>query len=254
MSSSGPGNFNFDARTLEELSNERALNHRDVFSNISLDMINTGYHTWGFVVYRCTYDDDDLWNRYLMQLKQFCHEELVKGRRAELLEKYLDWVVIEDRANLDNASKSDVRRHFDGWVSEQGLVEPPSGAFPRPNVTKLPRFRFCLYVDKACVETVIRFQEADAGHPLLRPLLPAMVIVVLDREWSPDRTHGNVTMNDGGYPLIDGCDRKYVGWKYMNAFYTAGTYNDLHAVELDDWQDYIRPPAIGPLGDTSMPS
>ncbi|KAI8261652.1 hypothetical protein K4K58_001115 [Colletotrichum sp. SAR11_239] len=244
---------NFDARTLEELPSQPGGYQRDIFSRICLNMIRTGYHKWGFVIYRCTYDDGELWNRYLAQLKQSCHEELVKGRRAELLEKYLDWVIIEDRDKLENASRSDVRRHFDGWVSEQGLVRPPPRVIEQPDVTKLPRFRFCLYVDRQCLETVIQFQEADTGDRFFRSRLPPMVITVIDRCWTSDRTQGNVTMNDGGYPAIDGCDRKYVGWEYFNTVFVASVYNDLHG-ELDDYESYQRPPAIYPLGKKSMPS
>ncbi|KAK1845944.1 hypothetical protein CCHR01_11436 [Colletotrichum chrysophilum] len=196
---------NFDARTLEELPSQPGGYQRDIFSRICLNMIRTGYHKWGFVIYRCTYDDGELWNRYLAQLKQSCHEELVKGRRAELLEKYLDWVIIEDRDKLQ------------------------------------------------CLETVIQFQEADTGDRFFRSRLPPMVITVIDRCWTSDRTQGNVTMNDGGYPAIDGCDRKYVGWEYFNTVFVASVYNDLHG-ELDDYESYQRPPAIYPLGKKSMPS
>ncbi|KAH0437332.1 hypothetical protein CcaCcLH18_03894 [Colletotrichum camelliae] len=80
-----------------------------------------------------------------------------------------------------------------------------------------------------------------------------MVIAVIDRSWTSDRTHGNVTMNDGGYPIIDGCDRKYVGWEYFNTLFVASVYNDLHG-DLDDYESYQRPPAIYPLGKSSMPS
>ncbi|KAL0945001.1 uncharacterized protein CTRU02_202888 [Colletotrichum truncatum] len=67
-----------------------ALYRRDAYKHTCLNMIITGIHKWGFVIYRCTYDDGGLWNRYLMQLKSSCPANLVKNRRAELLEEYLD--------------------------------------------------------------------------------------------------------------------------------------------------------------------
>ncbi|WQF79052.1 hypothetical protein CDEST_04066 [Colletotrichum destructivum] len=257
---------NFDARTLAELPTHLSLYRRDIYQRTCLSMISTGIHKWGFVVYRCTYGDDELWNRYLTRLKRFCHDDLVENRRAELLEQNLDWVVIEDRVMLDNASRSD-----------------------------MPRFRYCLYVDKQCLDTVIQFQEANDGTALFKSSLPPMVFAFIDRTWTPDGTDGTDDdddddcgeyevegvkeekdgeeedeeeddddegeedeeeneANDGGYPLIDGCVRKYVGWMYCNAIYVGGMYEHLLQQGLDDDESYQRPPAIFPRGKRSMPS
>ncbi|GJC88496.1 hypothetical protein ColLi_11334 [Colletotrichum liriopes] len=97
----------YGARTLAELPTHPASYRRDAYRRTCLNMISTGVHKWGFVIYRCTYDNDELWNRYLTQLKGFYHADLVENRRAELLEQYLDCVVIEDRAALDNASRAE---------------------------------------------------------------------------------------------------------------------------------------------------
>ncbi|GKT90281.1 hypothetical protein Ct61P_08131 [Colletotrichum tofieldiae] len=111
---------------------------RDAYKRTCLNMLSTGVHKWGFVIYRCTYDDDELWNRYLAQLKSFCHDELVEERRAELLEQYLDWVVIEDRATLDNASRFEVRKHFNQWLSGQNIPTFPAKAYTNTSPIELP--------------------------------------------------------------------------------------------------------------------
>lgn len=277
---------NFDARTLAELPTHLSLYRRDVYQRTCLNMISTGIHKWGFVVYRCTYGDDELWDRYLTQLKRFCHNDLVENRRAELLEQYLDWVVIEDRAMLDNASRSDVRKHFNQWVSEQNVPAVPARAITNKLPIQLPRFRYCLYVDKQCLDTVIQFQEANDGTALFQSSLPPMVFAFIDRTWTPNGTDGTDDgddsgeyevegdmgeedeeeddkgeedeeeneANDGGYPLIDGCDRKYVGWMYCNAIYVGSMYEHLLQQGLDDDESYQRPPAIFPRGKRSMPS
>jgi hypothetical protein len=33
-------------------------------------MINTGFHEWGFVIYRCVYGDDEAWERYVKYLEE----------------------------------------------------------------------------------------------------------------------------------------------------------------------------------------
>ncbi|GKT63621.1 hypothetical protein ColTof4_04792 [Colletotrichum tofieldiae] len=88
----------------------------DVFQHTFANIIDTKFYTWGFLIYRRIYDDDGLWHRYLTQLKTFAHNYLVEERRAELLEQDIGGVV-EGRATLNNASRLDVRQHFNLWVS-----------------------------------------------------------------------------------------------------------------------------------------
>ncbi|TID00245.1 hypothetical protein CH35J_006536 [Colletotrichum higginsianum] len=219
----------YAARTLAELPTHPSAYRRDAYQRTCLNMISTGIHKWGFVVYRCTYDDDELWNRYLAQLKSFCSANLLEKRRAELLEQYLDWVVIDDRATLDNASQPEVRKHFNQWVSEQNVPTLPVTAITNRSPIQLPRFQYCLYVDKQCLDTVIQFQEANDGTALFIDLLPPMVFAIVDRTWTLEGTESDdgddrdeaeseededeedEIEDGGGCPLIDGSDRRYVG-------------------------------------------
>ncbi|OBR11258.1 hypothetical protein CH63R_03554 [Colletotrichum higginsianum IMI 349063] len=262
----------YAARTLAELPTHPSAYRRDAYQRTCLNMISTGIHKWGFVVYRCTYDDDELWNRYLAQLKSFCSANLLEKRRAELLEQYLDWVVIDDRATLDNASQPEVRKHFNQWVSEQNVPTLPVTAITNRSPIQLPRFQYCLYVDKQCLDTVIQFQEANDGTALFIDLLPPMVFAIVDRTWTLEGTESDdgddrdeaeseededeedEIEDGGGCPLIDGSDRRYVGWVYCNAFYVGGLYETLHQRGLHDDETFPRPPAIYPCGDRSMPS
>ncbi|KAK2029946.1 hypothetical protein LX32DRAFT_651931 [Colletotrichum zoysiae] len=256
----------FAARMLEELPTHLHHYDRDRYAWTCLNMISTGVHKWGFVIYRCTYDDDELWSRYLAQLKSFCHDNLVEHRRAELLEQYLVWVVIEDRATLENASRSDVRKHFNQWVLDQDVPKLPVSAITNRLPIQLPLYQYCLYVDKQCLGTLTRFQEANDGTAFSLGLLPPVAFAVIDRSWTPDGSDGggkdeieNKEDDDdededeedeseedadeeddeeeddyeGGYPLIDGTDRK-------------GLYDG-------DDEYYQRPPAIYPGGPWSMP-
>ncbi|WQF86294.1 hypothetical protein CDEST_11308 [Colletotrichum destructivum] len=105
-------------RTLEELPKHVNGYRKDMIRWMPLNIILMGFHTWGFVVYRSAYGDgtDETWTRYLTQLKQNCHDCLVQSRRAKILERYLDWVVIENRDALNGPTKVEVRKHFNGWV------------------------------------------------------------------------------------------------------------------------------------------
>ncbi|KAK6213695.1 hypothetical protein QIS74_09697 [Colletotrichum tabaci] len=244
----------FSARTLADLP-QQAIIHNYLHDNLKglfRSMIRTGYHRWGFVVYRCAYGDDDLWDRYITQLKKNVHDELVHARRAELLEQYLDWVIIEDCDTLDNASKTDVRRHFNGWVADQ-VAE--AGLQPL-RVQLIPLFRYCLYIDQKCLDTLEAFQKPEgdpsAEYPFTIYGRPPMVLVFVDRLWT--RSLKGVPKKQWGYPRIEGSSKHYVGWLYRRALSMVATYSEL-AGDWDEDQpwEYARPPAISPIGDESMP-
>ncbi|WQF84627.1 hypothetical protein CDEST_09641 [Colletotrichum destructivum] len=247
----------FGARTLAEMPQEPIIYDylHDDLRFLFRSMIFTGYHRWGFVVYRCAYGDDDLWNRYIEQLKKNVHDELVRARRAELLEKYLDWIIIEDRDTLDNASKTAVRKHFNGWVKEK-VAE--AGLQPI-SLQMITLFRYCLYIDQKCLDTLEAFQKSEgepfAQDPIMIHWRPPMVLVLVDRLWT--RSLKGVPKKQWGHPRIEGSSKYYVGWLYKRALSMVATYSELSGNwDLDqpyDNVDYARPPAISPIGDESMP-
>lgn len=69
------------------------------------------YHTWGFVIYRCSYTDDALWEHYIDQLKQDVRQQLEQEDQLKLLWQYLKFTVIED-LELEGATKQTVRMRF----------------------------------------------------------------------------------------------------------------------------------------------
>ncbi|KAI1302208.1 hypothetical protein F5Y03DRAFT_362040 [Xylaria venustula] len=84
-------------------------------------MLDTGFDTWGFIVYRCTYDDDAAWDRYMQALKDEAHRDLVWNGREWLIEQYAQWTAIEDNETLDGASKQKVRERFVRWRDEHAV-------------------------------------------------------------------------------------------------------------------------------------
>lgn len=63
---------------------------------------------WGFVIYRCTYYDDEKWKAFMQILNGHAFHSLT-FEHAEDLMASLDWAVQED-PSLDGASKDEVRR------------------------------------------------------------------------------------------------------------------------------------------------
>ncbi|KAF6819543.1 hypothetical protein CSOJ01_01286 [Colletotrichum sojae] len=122
-------------------------------------MVRTGYHKWGYVIYRCAYDDDDLWNRYLAELKKNIYNDLVRAGRADILGDYPQWDGIENCDSLDNASKADVGSHFAGCVSEPIAYQHCKTVKNPLAAGSINRFRYCLYVDQKCLGTLEQFQN-----------------------------------------------------------------------------------------------
>lgn len=53
-------------------------------------MKRSGFHRFGFAIYRTTYDDDAAWERYLEVLKVSALRSLVQQGGDVLLEQYMD--------------------------------------------------------------------------------------------------------------------------------------------------------------------
>ncbi|KAF5542976.1 hypothetical protein FMEXI_7211 [Fusarium mexicanum] len=208
--------------------------------NTIITMRETGFHQWGFVIYRAAYGDDDLWNRYLAALKENIRENLQRNKCLDLLDQYAHWEVFDGRNG-----KSDVRRRFAAWCADR-FVEQRS--------LTPPRFTYCLFVDEECLRTLEAHAEARLKRkvPGLGPPLPPLVAVVIDGGYSPPSSRGWGLASRQEFPPVEGCSDKYVGWEYYNVVYLPLLYDKLHNQHLDDESDYVRPPTIAPLGNLSM--
>ena len=63
---------------------------------------------WGFVIYRCTYESDSDWSRFMDLLNTRVRLNLEEEGGLDLLDR-LDWCVQDNRDVLDDASTGQVR-------------------------------------------------------------------------------------------------------------------------------------------------
>ncbi|CAJ2502251.1 Uu.00g096450.m01.CDS01 [Anthostomella pinea] len=210
-------------------------------------MLETGYEQWGFLIYRCTYGDDDAWDSYMAYLREEVHSDLDHSGCDVLLEQYARWTVVEDESLLDGASKDQVRRRFVAWRdrhSDSVFQWPPPRA-------RQPRFAYCLYVDQKCLDTLHPHVEAkSAANRRDRPP-PPLVAAVIDGDFHEGRFDSHAREGET-YPPVEGCAKKYVGWQYYSARCLAGLYENLQIEHMDGYFSYQRPPAIGPWCSRSM--
>ncbi|KAF0315194.1 hypothetical protein GQ607_017577 [Colletotrichum asianum] len=204
-------------------------------------MKRTRFHRWGFVIYRTTYEDDAAWERYLEVVKFAAQWSPDYLGGDVLLEQYMDWPVISDKATLDGASKADVRKHFQSWCEARSEERDGPGA---TRAGRLPRFNYCVYVDRKCLDTLAMVPENYFMSSRLREQ-SNLVAVMLDKKAPGNRRDV--------WPEVEGCTGRYVGWRYEEVDMLVGTYEESHMYDLSHI-DYKRPPLISPSGRKSMPA
>ncbi|KAK5993962.1 hypothetical protein PT974_07400 [Cladobotryum mycophilum] len=213
---------------------------KEPYGSMIRTMQETGFRTWGFVIYRGTYSDDALWQRYMDEMKEQIRNELDRYGREELLMQYLSFTVIED-PSLEGASKDDIRKRFADWVAENNFDHPYLRGHPFPGLSRnpIPRFTHCLYVDQKCLDTLPIYEAwRDTGRAGI-DLFVTSVIIDLDC-----KAGGR---GRGGFPEVDGCTKSYPGWMYMCVDCIPEIYNTLSFEGLmDGYKSYARPPLIYP--------
>ncbi|KAJ4989480.1 hypothetical protein SVAN01_05015 [Stagonosporopsis vannaccii] len=106
---------------------------------------------WGFVIYRCTYDNDEDWARFMEHLNTRVRLNLEEDNAGELFER-IDWAVQEDRDSLDGAGPSRVRKRFAEWLQECEEGDDFLGT---------PRFMACAMVSNLDLKTVLNGPPAE---------------------------------------------------------------------------------------------
>ncbi|KAK2803671.1 hypothetical protein FQN50_006887 [Emmonsiellopsis sp. PD_5] len=233
------------------------------------------HKTWGFVVYRCSYSDEEAWQQMLELIKGHVVTYL-EGEGMEDLWLSHELVIREDRERFDGASPAVVRADFERWVKgemeklpksleeaaerreqeeeeeEEDEDEDEDGEGGADNSNKsyeelktqiasATRYNFCVFVDDICLESQEHMTEP--------------VIKILKRDWEPttpepveeeEEEEGKERSQQQRLHLDweDGKtenEKEDVGWMYIPVLSTVGHYDILH--DPAKWKEnYYRPP------------
>jgi hypothetical protein len=116
---------------------------------------------WGFIVYRCTYRDDDAWHRFITEWRSMASAVVRRCYKdAESIMKSFDLKVIEDRATLEGASPKDVRARHIFWARSDPLFVPFSNRTAKRIRAQDPiqtRYDFCVHVDAAALQSCLEY-------------------------------------------------------------------------------------------------
>lgn len=107
--------------------------------------------TWGWVIYRCTYQSDAQWNAFMDRLSYYIDATLRANNGLDL-KSSLDVQAMEDKDTFDGASPGQVREVFREWVGMASRTEPEQFV---PVVMRSPRYNYCLHVDQGALDSIL---------------------------------------------------------------------------------------------------
>ncbi|KAL8419452.1 hypothetical protein RB594_002607 [Gaeumannomyces avenae] len=173
-------------------------------------------------------------------------------KQQDILGPGLEWTVVEDREAFVGASKNAVRERFRAWVAASSVERDGEGIYNPDVAEELPRFRYCVYVDRACLEAArVSWSEIQSSY-----FLYGQIVVINaapgDPPIPPDSDEEDEDENDDCvdvYEEVEGSTAKGVGWTYAIASLLVETYEELHlkGSEWETWEMvYKRPSPDGP--------
>lgn len=165
---------------------------------------------WGFVINRCTYEDNQGWELF----KHLFHERTENTiRRSDAPEAAdsLERTFVEDRAALEGASRSQLRDRFNRWadlafVTEQPRAHAEAQEYP---LFGAPRYNYFIQVDEEALKSVLAAPRRDNyGEGFVN---------LADSRWKTFGSRYPRHEDDDVFEPIDGRTDEDVGWMRVAA-------------------------------------
>lgn len=202
-----------------------------------------GHKTWGYVIYRTTYENDNDWAEFIRRLRTWAADTMEFYNGRDVLDQ-MTWTVFDDRERFDGADTATIRRHFRDWAENAVQSEQPVGADGTPaGMGRSPRYRYCVQVDAEALESAVH----DAPPPPDFDKHRQGWVKVIDKKWVPrseDTIFAGRPPEPNTYEAIDGVTEHDVGWvkcpatSVMTEYYML--FYDLNGYAVS----YRRPPAV----------
>ncbi|GKZ83062.1 hypothetical protein AnigIFM56816_007890 [Aspergillus niger] len=182
-----------DCKTRQEPSKstpeiESGMNDADELERL-LD--NDGFKTWGFVIYRCTYQSDSDWEKLMIRVHKRVEEYLQYYNGLDLLARFTS-TVLEDRS-FESATVASLRNKFNEWAVTARL--------------KNGRYRFFIMVDQEALDSTLSTPDDDIHGGFVR---------LVNAECEPEELYEEELAERGGpgpeEELLEGRTEEDVGW------------------------------------------
>lgn len=163
-----------------------------------------GFTTWGFVIYRCTYQSDSDWEKLMIRYHKRVEKYLQYYNCLDLLARFTP-SVLEDRS-FESATVASLRNKFNEWAvsaveEEQGI--DPSHLWRLKN----GRYRFFIMVDQEALDSILSTPDDDINGGFVR---------LVNAEWKPEELDEEELAERGGpgpeEELLEGCTEEDVDW------------------------------------------
>ncbi|KAF4184904.1 hypothetical protein CNMCM8927_001236 [Aspergillus lentulus] len=207
-----------------------------------------GLRTWGFPIYRCTYQNDSDWAELLDRYRWHISDMLKNHNGLDMLHSF-QTTVFEHRALFEGASTATIREHFQKWATT--AIQEESGGSPdmiRYSNVEAARYRFCLFVDEESLQSVLQAPiddclNKDASLNMLHGWWKPESIEDFIQEGLEDVDNPEDLLDDG-YDPVGGCTLKDVGWMKV-ALCDAGLEGFQEMGKAGAWERlYERPQEI----------
>lgn len=122
--------------------------HHNLADTIEAQLQEDGHKTWGWIIYRCTYESETEWQAFMTRLRFYINDTLEQHNGLDILDS-LNYHVFEDRALFDGAHPSAVREHFRKWTTMAPQQEQGTEA------DRSQRYNYCIHVDQAALQLIL---------------------------------------------------------------------------------------------------
>ncbi|KAI6788150.1 hypothetical protein KC363_g8379 [Hortaea werneckii] len=108
-----------------------------------------------FVIYRCTYGNDGVWDRFRDIITTRAQKEIRELGKLEIFDK-LEFTFFEDREIFDSATTDLLREHFNQWKSANWQREQPQATRPTEGMLlKTSRYRNFINVGREALDSIL---------------------------------------------------------------------------------------------------
>ncbi|KAE8158925.1 hypothetical protein BDV40DRAFT_291411 [Aspergillus tamarii] len=199
-----------------------------------------GFKTWGFVIYRCTYQNDSEWEGFMTRFLYHVIHNLEHYRGRDLLDNFAP-TVFEDRS-FDGATTAFIRKHFQKWATTAPQVEQPVGY---SNFPESGRYKFFIMVDQEALESVLDIPDPERWNS-------NGFVRLVNGFWEPEvLDEDKLTVFGVSSQLeleqedpLEGCTQEDIGWMKVR-YNDAQIWGYLNMCDGCDWSTYYqRPPLI----------
>jgi len=211
--------------------------------------------TWGYVIYRTTYEKDDDWDEFLRRLRFHMEQTFERCNGGDILDAFT-LTIFSDQALFNGANTIAIRSHFRQWAETAFLTEQrpqqardvpvESGSAEQVNNGRSPRYQFCIQVDEESLLSVTR----DAPAPPAPDPTKKGWVKLISKSWIPIEEDPRARPEQNVYEPIQGITERDVGWmkvpyaRVMTDYYSGNE-------TMNGWRtEYCRPPeVVGPPYD-----